>query len=289
MAAYLLSLQEGQEIGPYGCIFVHRVVSLDKHPRAWFICPYCGNGFLTRIDVVKSGGTRSCGCYQRKQARIQLRKNIDNMTEAQKKEQLQRITKVGQNNSIDITGKTFGNLKVIEKTQERAADRSIIWKCFCSCSDSAFCPAKEKNDRFFYVSTADLLSGHITKNSLCHCSSGERAVIDFLNCHKINYIFQYRDKRCINPKTKKILPFDFFLPEYKVLIEYDGRQHEFTTPHGFYNKEYLVGVKERDNIKNQWADKIGYTLIRIRQEEHQKLGSQIFEQKILPLLKKEEE
>ena len=63
---------------------------------------------------------------------------------------------------------------------------------------------KQKNDRFFYVSTADLLSGHITKNSLCHCSSGERAVIDFLNCHKINYIFQYRDKRCINPKTKKI-------------------------------------------------------------------------------------
>lgn len=110
--------------------------------------------------------------------------------------------------------------------------------------------------------------------------------MDFFQQQRIRYIFQYRDKRCINSETGYVLPFDFFLPEHNVLIEYDGRQHEFTEPHGFYDEKYLEGMKKRDNIKTLWAKNFGFILIRIRQKDHQSSGNLLFEQKILPFIEK---
>ena len=36
---------------------------------------------------------------------------------------------------IDITGQKFGMLTVLEKTDKRGADRSIMWKCKCDCGN----------------------------------------------------------------------------------------------------------------------------------------------------------
>jgi hypothetical protein len=36
---------------------------------------------------------------------------------------------------IDLTGKTFGRLKVISKTNERTKDGSVIWDCICECGN----------------------------------------------------------------------------------------------------------------------------------------------------------
>ena len=36
---------------------------------------------------------------------------------------------------IDMLGKTFGYLTVIEETEKRTANRSIIWKCRCKCGN----------------------------------------------------------------------------------------------------------------------------------------------------------
>lgn len=30
---------------------------------------------------------------------------------------------------------------------------------------------------------------------------------------------------CVNPKTNFLLRFDFYLPDYNIIIEYDGEQH----------------------------------------------------------------
>lgn len=34
--------------------------------------------------------------------------------------------------AVDITGKTFGKLTVIKKTEKRSTSKNIIWLCRCS-------------------------------------------------------------------------------------------------------------------------------------------------------------
>lgn len=64
-----------------------------------------------------------------------------------------------------------------------------------------------------------------------------------------------------NVNTKKQLPFDFYLPESNLLIEYDGSQH-FHDVFGS-NKEYIQQHK-RDLIKNKLCIENGVNLMRIK-------------------------
>lgn len=60
----------------------------------------------------------------------------------------------------------------------------------------------------------------------------------------------------------KKLRFDFYLPEYSVLIEYDGRQH-YIDENNWGTSNGLEYIKERDNIKDKYCIKNNFTLIRI--------------------------
>ena len=42
---------------------------------------------------------------------------------------------------LDLTGKRFGRLTVVERTDQRDGN-SIIWKCLCDCGNTAFVSAK---------------------------------------------------------------------------------------------------------------------------------------------------
>ena len=53
-------------------------------------------------------------------------------------------------------------------------------------------------------------------------SQGEKYLIHILNAYNINYIYQYKNIFCKNILP---LPFDFYLPDYNVAIEYQGEQH----------------------------------------------------------------
>lgn len=56
----------------------------------------------------------------------------------------------------------------------------------------------------------------------CNESRGEKAVTNWLNKNNILYESQKRFDDCRN---KNPLPFDFYLPQYDVCIEYNGIQH----------------------------------------------------------------
>lgn len=56
---YKSNYQKGDKIGEL--IFVNRVDKNPDKPYANFLCE-CGKEFVTRIDAVKSGRTKSCGC-----------------------------------------------------------------------------------------------------------------------------------------------------------------------------------------------------------------------------------
>lgn len=90
-------------------------------------------------------------------------------------------------------------------------------------------------------------------------SKGELSVIDFLNNNNIKFKEQYKFKDC---KFKKPLPFDFYLYENNILIEYDGIQH-FEKVDAFGGEEEFKIIKKRDSIKTEYAKNKSIKLIRI--------------------------
>lgn len=78
---------------------------------------------------------------------------------------------------------------------------------------------------------------------------------------KFHKEYKFTDCRNILP-----LPFDFFLPDYNMCIEYDGVQH--FKPIEFWGGEKgLLEQTHRDQIKNKYCSKNNITLIRIKYTE----------------------
>lgn len=93
----------------------------------------------------------------------------------------------------------------------------------------------------------------------CNSSKGESVIRESLLCLSVNFEEQKRFKTC---KNKKPLPFDFYLPDHNLLIEYDGRQHYKPVSYWGGNKRFNT-LKRNDQIKNNWCLDNGITLLRI--------------------------
>jgi len=106
---------------------------------------------------------------------------------------------------------------------------------------------------------------------ICDESKGEKKVRYYLEDHNIKYEVQKRFKDCRNKNT---LPFDFYLPDYNSLIEYDGKQH-FDKTLKFYSDRLV----ENDKIKTNWAKKNKIKLIRIHYKKFNEI-EKILEKKI---------
>ena len=94
---------------------------------------------------------------------------------------------------------------------------------------------------------------------ICKSSKGEIEVKRILDEKSIKYIQQKKFDEC---KNIRILPFDFYLPENNICIEYDGRQHFEPIKMFGGNKAFKIRT-ENDKIKNQYCYDNGIKLIRI--------------------------
>jgi len=104
-------------------------------------------------------------------------------------------------------------------------------------------------------------SNHLMGNGcpICFDSSGERKVSRALESLKVRYV---RQKMFPDLVHKKQLRFDFWLPSFKTLIEFDGIQH-FQVSSFFGGRKAFKQTRLRDRIKNTWAKKMRLPLIRI--------------------------
>ena len=93
-------------------------------------------------------------------------------------------------------------------------------------------------------------------------SKGEKQILIFLSDNNINYIKEKSFDTCLSPKGNK-LRFDFYLPDYNLLIEFDG-QHHFK-PVNKYNRAKRVHQQTilHDSIKNQFVLDNNINLLRI--------------------------
>lgn len=88
-------------------------------------------------------------------------------------------------------------------------------------------------------------------------SSLELMVKSYLEENHVNFITQYKYKDCIDILP---LPFDFYLTDYNVLLEIDGKQHFEPAMGG--EKGFEIRQKH-DTIKNQYCLDNHIELIRI--------------------------
>ena len=73
----------------------------------------CGNTVSVKSGDLLSGNTCSCGCLNRELS-------------------TERIVRVTENNTIDMTGKRFGRWRVIERYEKEKSD-GAWWLCRCDC------------------------------------------------------------------------------------------------------------------------------------------------------------
>lgn len=84
---------------------------------------------------------------------------------------------------------------------------------------------------------------------ICKASHGEKEIETILQKYNIKYYVQHRFDDC---KYKRVLPFDFYLPDYNMCIEFQGRQHYEAVDY-FGGELALKETQKRDNIKKQYC------------------------------------
>lgn len=96
-------------------------------------------------------------------------------------------------------------------------------------------------------------------------SRGNFMIKQYLQDHNIEYIEEHRFDNC---RSKYPLPFDFYVPSYNILIEFDGKQHYEPIIRGKHDT-FVESVKRfeltinHDNIKSDYATKNNIKLVRI--------------------------
>jgi very-short-patch-repair endonuclease len=106
---------------------------------------------------------------------------------------------------------------------------------------------------------------NILQGKWCNCVryKTEQKLFDTIRIHYLTIKKPFIQNWCKNPETGRHLPFDFCIPEYKIIIELDGPQHFIQVSDWKNPEEQLV----RDTYKQKCANENGYSVIRIIQAD----------------------
>lgn len=97
-------------------------------------------------------------------------------------------------------------------------------------------------------------------HSGCNKSLGEERLEKYLKEHNINYIGQYYFGDCV--RKERDMPFDFYLPDLNIAIEYDGIQH-YEPVVKFGGEEGFAELKLNDYFKTNYCAEHNIKLIRV--------------------------
>lgn len=97
----------------------------------------------------------------------------------------------------------------------------------------------------------------------CRSSKGENKIREWLKANEIDFKQQYKFD---DLKDKRLLSYDFFLPDHNILIEYQGQFHDGTVRKlnsKIQTEEDLSRQQYRDELKRQYAKDHGFKLLEI--------------------------
>lgn len=110
-------------------------------------------------------------------------------------------------------------------------------------------------------------------NIKLYASQYEAHIASYLDKNNIEYIYQYKFKDC---KDKRYLPFDFLIKynNSEILLEYDGKQHEYPVSKFGGEKAFII-CKKHDEIKNRYSKNNEIPLLRINKIKKQDIDNEI--------------
>lgn len=85
---------------------------------------------------------------------------------------------------------------------------------------------------------------------------GEDRIITILQDLNCNYSYQHKFADCVD---KRPLPFDFYLSDYNLCIEFDGEQHYKPK----FGMDSFLQTQKHDKIKNEYCELHNIELLRI--------------------------
>ena len=140
--------------------------------------------------------------------------------------------------------------EIISKEGYKFLEEYTTAKTKMKCS----CP----NGHIFEINWNNFKSGK--RCPYCRKSKGEEIIKSILEELKVDFISQYKFKDC---KDLLPLPFDFYLPNYNLIIEYDGEQH-FDVNRAFNsNENKFWETVIHDAIKNTYCEDNNINMLRI--------------------------
>ena len=112
-----------------------------------------------------------------------------------------------------------------------------------------------------FITSLDKYSDHKNPNIRCkYCSrsqsNSERIIQYYLDKYNCKYNYNYRFKDC---RDKRPLPFDFYLSELNIVIEFDG-EHHYKPIRGM---KHFISTKLHDAMKTQYCKWNNIDLLRI--------------------------
>lgn len=230
----------------FGRLIVLERDSKENHrdSAAYWVCQCdCGNKTIVRTGSLKSGSTKSCGCYRRERAI--------------------------KENTKDLTGQRFGNLLVLEKDETKIGKAShAYWICKCDCGN-----IKSIQSPHLIRQTTQSCGCGIESEK---ASIGEKLIEESLK--ELNIPFQ--KEFFFEDLIGKTLPlrFDFAIfkdntnKKIKCLIEFQGKQHYDPIKY-FGGEEYLKLTQERDLKKKKYCEENNIPLIIISYKQQNKINS----------------
>lgn len=100
-------------------------------------------------------------------------------------------------------------------------------------------------------------------------SEDSKACQEIIEYFETNNIKYEKEVKLEGLEYKRPLRIDFYLPEYDIYIEYDGKQHFIYENNGIFTKDSFDVIKLRDEIKDKYFKENKLVLYRINYlEDH---------------------
>lgn len=166
----------------------------------------------------------------------------------------------GKVHSLDSLGKLLEDIGLLYLWSDKnkktpyeytpMSNQKVWWKCKDGKHEDFCRTIKNSNKSYFRCPN-------------CSFSKGEDIIMTYLNQNKINYIPQKTFKGLIGV-GKRLLSYDFYLPEYNLLIEYQGEFHDGSgDTSNLQTPDALEKQQEHDKRKKEYATKHSIKLLEI--------------------------
>ena len=169
-----------------------------------------------------------------------------------KKKPTSKCAKCNREQREDLTGQIFHYLRVDKMIYPEKYKRT---KCSCTC---LLCGATN------VVVQANHLKSGETKSCGCLKSYGEKKIAELLIKNNVKF---EREKKFPDLKYTNILRCDFYLPDFNLIIEYNGEQH-YKAVKLYGGEENLKITQTRDEIKRKYCEDNNINYLVIRYDEN---------------------